>query len=79
MADSSTGCSIIVAPGTPSKTWLTGETAMAVDLVRSPRQTWSLETAMAGSETSVTFPSPFHSFTLFTISALSPPSTTSPP
>jgi hypothetical protein len=52
--------------GDSSKTWLTGETAMAVELVRSPRQTWSLETAIAGSETSVNFSSHFHNFTLLT-------------
>jgi hypothetical protein len=52
---------------------------MAVDLVRSPRPTWSLETAMAGSETSVTFPPHFHSITFFTIFALFSPSTSSPP
>jgi len=39
MADSSAHCSKIVALGIASKTWLTGETALAVDLVRLPRQT----------------------------------------
>ena len=52
------------APGLLSKTWLTGETALAVDLVGSSRQTWSLGNAMADSETSVTFPPYFQPCTL---------------
>ena len=50
--------------GALSKTWLTGETALAVDLVGSSRQTWSLGNAMADSETSVTFPPYFQPCTL---------------
>jgi hypothetical protein len=39
MADSLILGSVLVAPGIWSNTWLTGETALAVDLVRSPRRT----------------------------------------
>jgi hypothetical protein len=38
MADSLIHGSVLVAPGIWSNTWLTGETALAVDLVRSPRR-----------------------------------------